>query len=93
MAKEKSGEDKILQEVLDEMHYLRHKYHSHKLKPEEQTKTNIPRPASLDRFGKKEPVGNISVENRAVLFISELKKSGEKVKSLTIKGEEIKIEI
>lgn len=34
--KEKSGEDKILQEVLDEMHYLRHKYHSHKLKPKEQ---------------------------------------------------------
>ena len=36
--KEKSLEDKILQEVLDEMHYLRHKYHSHKLKPEERMK-------------------------------------------------------
>ena len=34
--KEKSGEDKILQEVLDEMHYLRHQYHSHKLEPKEQ---------------------------------------------------------
>jgi hypothetical protein len=30
--KEKSAEDIILQQVLDEMHYLRHKYHSHKLR-------------------------------------------------------------
>ena len=75
--KMKSPEDQILQEVLDEMHYLRAKYHSHKLKPEKQT----------------EPMGNISVEKRALLLVAELENSGRGVKSVTIKGKEIKVDL
>lgn len=75
--KKKSPEDEILQQILDEMHYLRAKYHSHKLKPEKQT----------------EPMANISVEKRAVLLVAELENSGREVKSVTINGKEITVDL
>ena len=38
-------------------------------------------------------MGNISVEKRAVLLVAELENSGREVKSVSIKGKEIKVDL
>ena len=38
-------------------------------------------------------MGNISVEKRALLLVAELENSGREVKSVTIKGKEIKVDL